>query len=143
MFCFQGICCSCGCEKIGSSSLVYTYSCKCVDLESLCVAREKLCWSLYVDVVCLCDDGNVYDAVFLAASAALKNSEPSPSLYIYSLTLIFRQPSVGYVCCVCTATLPSVDVSASSPEVSCEKKIPLTLSLLPVAVSCGLFQRLV
>ena len=44
-------------------------------MKSLCVAEEKLCWSLYVDVVCLCDNGNVYDATYLAATAALKNSE--------------------------------------------------------------------
>ena len=50
-------------------------SCQCIDLKSLCVAEEKLCWALYVDVVCLCDNGNVYDATYLAATAALKNSE--------------------------------------------------------------------
>ena len=51
------------------------YSCKCVDLKSLCVAEDKLCWALYVDVVCLCDCGNVHDAIFLAATAALRNSK--------------------------------------------------------------------
>ena len=49
-------------------------SSKCVDVKALCVAKDKLCWVLYVDVVCLSDNGNVSDAVFLAASAALKNS---------------------------------------------------------------------
>ena len=39
------------------------------------MAEDKLCWVLYLDVVCLCDNGNVNDAVFLAATAALRNSQ--------------------------------------------------------------------
>jgi hypothetical protein len=31
-------------------------------------------WVLYVDVVCLCDDGNLMDSASLAAIAALKTS---------------------------------------------------------------------
>ena len=61
------------------------YSCQCIDLKSLCVAEEKLCWALYVDVVCLCDNGNVYDATYLAATAALKNSEhPKHNSVLYT-----------------------------------------------------------
>lgn len=31
-------------------------------------------WVLYVDVVCLCDDGNLVDSASLAAISALKTS---------------------------------------------------------------------
>lgn len=48
-----------------------------------------------------------------------------------------------YVCvCLFVATLPSVDVTNSTPEVSYKQRLPLTHSLLPVAVSYSLFQRL-
>ena len=50
-------------------------SCRCVEVKDLIVAQDKLCWVLYLDVVCLCDNGNVGDAVFLAATAALRNSQ--------------------------------------------------------------------
>ena len=46
-----------------------------MDPKALCVAEKELCWVLYVDVVCLCDNGNLHDACFLAATAALMNSE--------------------------------------------------------------------
>ena len=46
-----------------------------MDPKTLCVAEKALCWVLYVDAVCLCDNGNLHDACFLAATAALMNSE--------------------------------------------------------------------
>lgn len=56
-----------------------------MDLKSLCVADEKLCWALYVDVVCLCDNGNMHDAAFLAATAALRNSKLKHLYYVGKL----------------------------------------------------------
>ena len=50
-------------------------SCRCVDVKDLIVGQDNLCWVLYLDVVCLCDNGNVRDAVFFAATAALRNSQ--------------------------------------------------------------------
>ena len=40
-----------------------------------------------------------------------------------------------------SATLPGVDVSSGSPEVSYEERLPLSLPHLPLAVSYSLFQR--
>lgn len=44
-----------------------------VDRASLCVESGKLVWHLKLTVYCIDDDGNLYDAVLLAAVAALKN----------------------------------------------------------------------
>lgn len=44
-----------------------------LDLGSLCIVPDKLCWVLYLDVYCLNDDGNLTDASLLAAIAALKD----------------------------------------------------------------------
>lgn len=45
---------------------------KCFDRTKLCVAKERLVWVLYCDVVCLNHDGCVLDASVLAAMCALK-----------------------------------------------------------------------
>ena len=47
---------------------------KAVPREQLCIRKGRVAWCLYLDVVCLNDDGNVWDAVLLAASAALKSA---------------------------------------------------------------------
>lgn len=44
-----------------------------LDLGSLCIVPDKLCWVLYLDVYCLNDDGNLTDASLLAAITALKD----------------------------------------------------------------------
>ncbi|CAI8052779.1 Exosome complex component RRP43 [Geodia barretti] len=86
-------------------------SCRCVDVKDLIVGQDNLCWVLYLDVVCLCDNGNVRDAVFFAATAALRNT-----------------------------SLPTVDVSSGSPEVSYQQRHPLSLPHLPLAISYSLFE---
>lgn len=47
-------------------------SSKCFDLKKLCVAKDKLVWVLYCDVVCLNYDGSVLDAAVIALMTALK-----------------------------------------------------------------------
>lgn len=44
-----------------------------IDRSTLCVESGKLVWHLRLTVYCIDDDGNLYDAVLLAAVAALKN----------------------------------------------------------------------
>ncbi|XP_071951787.1 exosome complex component RRP43-like [Antedon mediterranea] len=44
-----------------------------IDLGSLCISEDKLCWVLYCDLVCLDYDGNVVDACMIALIAALQN----------------------------------------------------------------------
>lgn len=45
-----------------------------IDLEKLCVFKDKLVWVLYCDLVCLSYDGNLNDAIIMALSAALGNT---------------------------------------------------------------------
>lgn len=46
---------------------------QCVDEKSLCIKEGKLVWALYIDLVCLNNDGNVQDACCLAMISALKS----------------------------------------------------------------------
>ena len=45
-----------------------------MDLSSLCVIPDKLCWNVYIDAVILDTDGNALDAIALGARAALKTA---------------------------------------------------------------------
>jgi len=54
-------------DKIVKSSRV-------TDREGLCIIQGKLAWSVTVTLNLLNDDGNVFDAFFLAAMLALKNT---------------------------------------------------------------------
>lgn len=54
---------------------------KWVDLKQLCIAREKLVWTLYCDITCLDYDGGILDASVVALSAALRSCKQ----YISSL----------------------------------------------------------
>ena len=45
----------------------------CFDLKKLCIAKDKLVWVLYCDVVCINYDGGVLDAAVVAIMSALKN----------------------------------------------------------------------
>jgi exosome complex component RRP43 len=46
-----------------------------IDVESLCIQEKVAVWVLYVDIACLCYDGNAFDAACLSMVAALKNSK--------------------------------------------------------------------
>ncbi|XP_064398319.1 exosome complex component RRP43-like isoform X2 [Halichondria panicea] len=52
-----------------------------VDCDDLILVESKLCWTVYVDVVCLCNSGNVWDACVLASTVALINSLSSLELF--------------------------------------------------------------
>ena len=45
-----------------------------VSLSDLCITPGKVVWVITVDVVCINDDGNVFDAAVLALTAALYNT---------------------------------------------------------------------
>lgn len=51
-----------------------TRSSRATDKEGLCIIQGKLVWSVSVSIHVLNDDGNLFDAVFLAAVLALKNT---------------------------------------------------------------------
>lgn len=44
-----------------------------IDLKQLCIAKEKLVWTLYCDITCVDHDGSVLDASVVALSAALRS----------------------------------------------------------------------
>ncbi|KAF2894241.1 hypothetical protein ILUMI_11934, partial [Ignelater luminosus] len=45
---------------------------RCIDLNDLCIAKERLAWCLYADLICLDHDGSLIDACLLALMTALK-----------------------------------------------------------------------
>lgn len=67
-----------GGEELGteiSNTLYRIFNSKsCVDLKSLCIHPGEHCWVLYVDVLLLECDGNLFDAISMAAKAALFNT---------------------------------------------------------------------
>ncbi|KAF9185441.1 Exosome complex component RRP43 [Haplosporangium sp. Z 767] len=46
---------------------------KVLDLKDLCIEEGKAVWTLWVDVVCVSYDGNIYDAALASVMAALAN----------------------------------------------------------------------
>ena len=86
----------------------------CVDLTQLCIAKGKLAWVLYCDLVCLDDDGAVLDVAVIALMAALK-----------SLAL----PKVNY------------DLDTKTIKVDDKVKKPLSMNCLPVATTFISFEQ--
>ncbi|KAM7436234.1 Exosome complex component RRP43 [Porites harrisoni] len=87
-------------------------NCEPISLEDLCILEGKLCWVLYVDIMCLSYDGNITDACLIAAVAALQNS---------------RLHSV------------KIDEETQTPEPSEKKEVSLNLRQHPVASTFGIF----
>jgi exosome complex component RRP43 len=52
---------------------IYTCRSGFVPLDSLVIAPGKLVWVVYIDIVCLSNDGNVFDASLSATTSALKS----------------------------------------------------------------------
>lgn len=51
-----------------------------IQLDQLCIVERRSAWKVVVDVVCLNDDGSVFDGAFLAAVAALSHSWIPPTV---------------------------------------------------------------
>nr|XP_039258165.1 exosome complex component RRP43-like [Styela clava] len=49
-------------------------TCDVINLDELCIFKDKLVWVLYCDVVCVSYDGNLNDACIMALVAALENT---------------------------------------------------------------------
>lgn len=43
----------------------------CINLKDLCIAKDKLAWCLYVDMVCIDYDGSIIDACLVALTTAM------------------------------------------------------------------------
>lgn len=46
-----------------------------LNLKDLCIEEGKAVWSLWIDVVCVSYDGNIYDAALTSVMAALGNGK--------------------------------------------------------------------
>ncbi|CCM05533.1 uncharacterized protein FIBRA_07759 [Fibroporia radiculosa] len=79
---------------------------------SLCIARGKAVWVLYVDATCINYDGNAFDATLLAMVAALKNTQ-----------------------------LPEATYDEETGRTTCSRKVkqPLQLGRSPTSMSFGIF----
>uniref|UniRef100_A0A7N6AZC3 Exosome complex component RRP45 n=1 Tax=Anabas testudineus TaxID=64144 RepID=A0A7N6AZC3_ANATE len=88
---------------------------KCIDTESLCVVSGEKVWQIRVDVHMLNHDGNLMDAVSIAAITALCH---------------FRRPDVG---------IQGDEVTVYSPEE--RDPIPLSIYHMPISVSFSFFQE--
>ncbi|KAJ3385188.1 Exosome complex component RRP43 [Lobulomyces angularis] len=52
-----------------------------LDLNQLLIKKEKFCWVLYVDIICLNYDGNFFDGAILALTTALKTTRLPKIVY--------------------------------------------------------------
>lgn len=68
------------------------YESQCVKEEDLCIKEGHLVWALYIDMICLNNDGNVQDACCLAMISALK------TLKLYEMDFDEKEmkPSIKY-----------------------------------------------
>ncbi|KAG0216420.1 Exosome complex component RRP43 [Mortierella sp. GBA30] len=87
-----------------------------LDLKDLCIEESKAVWALYVDVVCVSYDGNIYDAALASVMAALTNVR-------------IRNP---------TYDEGTVKVSGAE-EINDENSFKLKLARTPLAASFALF----
>jgi len=85
---------------------------KCIDLKDLCIAKEKLAWCLYADIVCLDHDGSLIDACLVALFTALK---------------ILTLPEVTY------------DAALDSKTVNLEERHPIKLHSMPISTTFAIF----
>jgi len=87
-------------------------SAEVVPLNSLCIAKGKAVWVLYVDAICINYDGNAFDAALLAIVAALQDVK-----------------------------LPKATYNEETGKTTCSRKQlePLRISRLPVSTTFGFF----
>lgn len=88
--------------------------CQIVDLDKLCISEKNAVWVLYIDVICISYDGNIFDAALFSIISALS------SLRLPEVTFIEEEGKV---------------------EASEEKTIPLELISTPLSATFVLFDR--
>lgn len=60
-------------QVLSQTLLNLIHNSKCIDLKDLCIARGKLVWALYCDLICLDDNGSLLDVATIALMTALKS----------------------------------------------------------------------
>lgn len=87
---------------------------ECIDPADLCIAKRKLAWVLYCDLVCLDDDGSVLDVAVIALVTALRS---------------VKLPKVDY------------DIDTKVIKVDDEDRTPLKLKCLPITSTFKVFEN--
>lgn len=101
-------------QVLSQTLLNLIYNSNCIDLKDLCIAKGKLVWSLYCDLICLDDDGSLIDVATVALMTALK-----------SVTL----PKVTY------------DAETRSTEVDIKIRNPLNMKCTPITSTFMTFEE--
>ncbi len=86
----------------------------CIDSTDLCIAKGKLSWVLYCDLVCLDDDGSILDVSVIALMTALRS---------------LKLPKVEY------------DVDTKVIKVDKEQKISINLKCIPISSTFMAFEK--
>ena len=63
-----------------------------LDLTSLCITTSKACWHIYVDALVVSTDGNMADAVSIAALVSLLSGQRVGDVQLHA---------TGTLCCAC------------------------------------------
>lgn len=87
---------------------------ECLDPADLCIAKGRLSWVLYCDLVCLDDDGSVLDVAVVSLITALRS---------------VKLPKVNY------------DMDTKVIKVDNEQRTPLNLKCLPIASTFVIFEQ--
>lgn len=112
---------------------------KCIDLEELCIAKEKLVWVIYCDLVCINFGGSIIDAAMMALMGALKTG----SCYnIFDIILKYGSHSRN-ANTLFLVQLPVVEYNPTTENcvVHEDKRKPLNIKKFPVATTFTVFER--
>lgn len=103
-------------------------------LNSLCIAKGKAVWVLYVDAICINYDGNAFDAALLAIVAALQNGK------VAAPTRARRGTDQEYI-----VKLPRAKFNEETGKTICSRKEldPLRINRLPISMTFGFFDSYV
>ncbi|CAG5106925.1 Oidioi.mRNA.OKI2018_I69.chr1.g3062.t2.cds [Oikopleura dioica] len=82
------------------------------DNNQLCIEPDVLAWTLFIDVYCLEDDGNVTDAAMMSVISSLRD---------------LKLPEI------------TIDEETAKPVVNVEKSTPVSLKMIPVSTTYGEF----
>lgn len=92
-------------QVLSQTLLNLIYSSSCIDLKDLCIAKGKLVWTLYCDLICLDDNGSLIDVATAALMTALRS---------------VKLPKVTY------------DTDARTTEVDIKTRTPLNMKCTPI-----------
>lgn len=108
-----------------------------VDLRDLCVEKEELVWNLVLTIYCVHHDGNLEDAVVLAALAALQN------VRLPTVTMVLQDSNNEHdeTMDADSSQQPAQKDDEIIATVSESRTAPLKLDGYPLVVSFALFEE--